>query len=105
MEELTEKQKRSRDNLRPWPKGVSGNPKGRPKGKTLKEYAREFLSMLNDEEKYEFLKSCGADIVWRMAEGNPAQATDITSGGKPIYLSSELLKKYDLSSGTEPNSE
>jgi hypothetical protein len=31
----------SMKNLKPWPKGVSGNPKGRPRRKTLSEWLQE----------------------------------------------------------------
>jgi hypothetical protein len=31
-----------------------------------------------------------------MAEGNPANNVDLTSGGKPFYLPAELLAKNDL---------
>src|SRR3990167_6762308 len=63
---------------------VSGtlNPNGRPKGKTLKEWAREKLMNMSDEEKEEFIKTLPKDILWRMAKGNPAQ--DLTSGGEKI---------------------
>lgn len=54
----------------------------RPKGKTMKEFAREFLMSMSDEDKIKFLNSLSKDIVWKMAEGNPQ--TDITSGGKEI---------------------
>jgi len=63
-------------------KGHPQSSDGRPKGKTLKEYAREYLESLPDEEKTEYLASLPADMVWRMAEGNPAQ--DMTSGGEKI---------------------
>jgi len=75
--------------LRPfiWKKGQSGNLKGRPKGKTLKTFAREYLESLPDDRKLAFLASLPTEIVWKMAEGNPQ--TDITSDGKvlptPIY--------------------
>jgi len=69
---------------------VKGDPrinrKGRPKGKTLKEYAREFLMSMSDEDKKNFLNSLNPDVLWRMAEGNPHQTKDITSGGHPLQF-------------------
>ena len=56
--------------------GQVSNPKGRPKGKTMKEFAREFLLKMSDEEKVTWLRSLGKDIVWKMAEGNPHQSSD-----------------------------
>ena len=75
-------------------KGEVANPAGRPVGKTMKEFAREFLLKMDDEEKVKWLKSLGKDIVWRMAEGNPKQDTDITSGGEKI---GQILDKLDKS--------
>lgn len=63
-----------------------GNSNGRPKGKTLKEFAREFLMSMTDEQKEDFLNGLSKDVVWKMAEGNPHNTEDITSGGKPIPL-------------------
>ena len=76
------------NNSKPWlwKKGQSGNLDGRPKGKTMKEYAKEYLSKMNDEERDEWLDGLNKDVVWRMAEGNPHSTEDITTGGKPIPL-------------------
>lgn len=59
--------------------GVSGNPNGRPKGKTLKEFAREFYLNMTENEKVEYIKmveSKKPGFAWTMAEGNPHQSSD-----------------------------
>ena len=60
-----------------WKPGESGNLDGRPPGKTLKEWAKEFLMSLPDDKKLEFLREIDPDVVWKMAEGNPDQTKDI----------------------------
>lgn len=80
-------------------KGQSGNPGGRPKGsKSLKTFAKEFLESLPDDEKVEYLKTLPPEMVWRMAEGNPENKSDVTSDGKPIVIniSPEIAEKNDL---------
>lgn len=64
--------------------GNVANPNGRPKGKTLKEFAREMLMSMSDEEKLEYLKQLPPEIVWRMSEGNPHTTTDVTSGNEKL---------------------
>ena len=80
MEEETNK-----TNDKPWlfKKGNPGGP-GRPVGKSLKEYSREYLASLTDEERQEFLEGLPKIDIWKMAEGNPKQDTDLTSGGEII---------------------
>lgn len=66
--------------------GVSGNPKGRPKGTfSLKTYAQKYLKEMTDEEKLKFMDGLPKEVIWKMAEGNPRQ--DVGGGededGKP----------------------
>jgi hypothetical protein len=61
-------------HLAPWQfkKGQSGNPLGRTPGKSLKEFAKEYFEGMNKAD------------IWKMAEGNPENKTDLTSDGSAI---------------------
>lgn len=86
--------------------GVSGNPSGRPKN-TLKDYLRQKFNNMTDEEKEAWLitHDVPADVQWKMAEGNPANATDITSQGKPIIqLTPEIAAKNAITPSPESDS-
>lgn len=94
MENNTEEQSKN-SHLKPWQfkPGQSGNPGGRPKGTiSLKEYARKYLTEMSDEEKLDFMQGLDKVDIWKLAEGNPKQDTDITSGGEAIPL---LVKFVD----------
>ena len=67
-----------------WKKGFCPNPGGRPKGKSMKDYAREYLSKMTDEERDKWLEGLDKEVIWKMSEGNPAQ--DLTTGGEKINV-------------------
>jgi len=69
-------QETNRDSSGRWVKGKSGNLKGRPIGKTMKEWAKEYLSRMTDEERDEFMDGMPKEIIWKMSEGNPHSTSD-----------------------------
>lgn len=88
-----ESQEQSKSN-KPWlfQKGKSGNPGGRPIGsKSLKTRAQEYLLRLNDDEADEYFDGLDKLDVWKMAEGNPKQDTEL----KATLTISEVLDKLD----------
>jgi hypothetical protein len=64
--------------------GSHANPKGRPKGKTIKERVAEWLEE-HPEDMQSFVRHFvknSRELAWQMLEGKPQQ--DVTSGGEKI---------------------
>jgi hypothetical protein len=84
MEQFTQEQRNNSDkriaNLLPhqYKKGQSGNPGGRPKGISLKEYVRNRFMYMSEDEREEFLEGINKIELFRMAEGNPDTKQDVT---------------------------
>lgn len=76
--------------LRPWPKGVSGNPAGRPKSMTLSEAYRHRLEELvpNDPEGRNWGELIADRIIARALKGQVAAASEIAdrTEGKPAQF-------------------
>lgn len=107
MEEAEKQHKNNFDWLKEyqWQKGQSGNPAGRPKTRTLKEYAREFLSQMSEEGRIAYFSKMKPEDVWKMAEGNPETKTDLTSKGERILVMPlELINKNETDTITKSDS-
>lgn len=75
-----EKIRNKAEHLASWQykKGQSGNPGGRPAGKSLKQYAKEKLASMTDEEREEFLNGIDKKVLWEMAEDKAGQGVNVT---------------------------
>ena len=100
-EQSGEKQASPADRIKPWQfqPGQSGNPAGRPPGRTLKDYAKKYLAGMTDDERNEFLKGIDKKVIWEMTEGKAHQTTDITTDGKA--LPQPLLAYVQTDNSTE----
>jgi hypothetical protein len=51
--------------------------RGRPKN-TLKEYAKQKIAQMTEEEREEFLNGIDKRVIWEMAEGKAKQDVDVS---------------------------
>lgn len=102
MNDAPVKSATNRDELGRFGAGNNANPNGRPKGQTLKEFARQYLMSLSDEDKLEYLGKLPPEIVWRMSEGNPTEDRNVKIsvpqpilGGSSQAIGGEVLDAID----------
>ncbi len=79
--------------------GTAPGP-GRPVGQSLKEYWRQKFAKMTDEEKEEFSKKVTPEIIYRMAEGNPAQGIGIDPNLEPIELVVKIIRDANSNGNT-----
>lgn len=97
MTNAVKQQKNSAKHLQAyqWKKGQSGNPNGRPKGKTLKEWVRERIEHMTEEERDAFLEGIPKEKIWEMVEGKPdtSGSLDVRAEVTLAELSDEQLER------------
>lgn len=67
------------------------------KGKeSLKDYARRYLLEMTDPQKKEFMSKLSPELIFKMAEGNPATTGTLEINNEPIRIdiTHQLLKVY-----------
>ncbi len=102
--EKEQESKKRAEHLAPYQykKGQSGNPSGRPKGISLKEYAKMKLVHMTDEEKEEFFNGIDKRVIWEMAEGKAEAKTDITSQGERlVFVPPVVTERFNLNESNE----
>lgn len=76
------------------------NPKGRPKGQSLKEYWSGKFALMTDGEKEEFTKKVAPELIWQMAEGRPAQGMGQDPDLEPMKLLVSFLDERSRNEDT-----
>jgi hypothetical protein len=101
--ESSDGRKRSLANLKPFSKGVSGNPKGRPKTITLSEAYRQALAeqMPNDANGRSYAQAIAEMVIGEAVAGNVQAAREIAdrTEGKPkqaIDMTANVLDWREL---------
>ncbi len=89
MAEIPVKQEIIRDAKGRFPKGISGNPNGRPKGQSLKEFWRIRLADMEEKQKLQFTKEITKEMIWKMAEGNPHNDIDLNAEVQTKIISAD----------------
>ncbi len=108
-EKAEEQQKNSKVPVQLQPymykKGQSGNPSGRPKGISMKEYLKMKFASMTDDERELFMEGINKLDLLKMAEGNPESKSEVNNTGNPIIvLSNEIASKHDTPSSPSDNS-
>src|SRR5215470_11456126 len=82
---ITEKRERRLQNLRPWPKGVSGNPGGRPKGIFGKAALRQLRKRAEGGES-KLIELIDAQIEKAISKGDTRSAEFLRDSvdGRPV---------------------
>jgi len=79
-EKIPNQQENNRDEITGrFKPGFTGNPNGRPKGSSMKEFWRRKFYAMTDEEKEAWCieNKVSAESIWKMSEGNPKQDTSV----------------------------
>ena len=73
-------------NLRPWPKGISGNPGGRPKRKLISDALRDGLAACIERGDKTGAMLIADAILGKASQGDVAAATFVrdSTEGKPV---------------------
>ncbi len=51
------------ENLKPWPKGVSGNKQGRPKTKIIRDYVRKIIEEKDPKTQKAIAEQCAEALI------------------------------------------
>ncbi|MCK9370944.1 DUF5681 domain-containing protein [Candidatus Dojkabacteria bacterium] len=106
-EELKEQRNNRVEAIKPWQfkKGQSGNPLGRPPGRSLKDRAKRYLAGMTDEEAEEYFAGMDKKDVWEMAEGKAEAKTDLYIKEVPQPILDVIPKDNSNKEDTVPSQE